>query len=157
MYGEWLENAQGEDVVAGIRTPKPINKSSKTAQTRQSRTLEETWPNIYNQLIKIKDKLEKHYKDMQDVEFTIEEGKLWMLQTRKGKRTGEAAIKIAIEMNEKKLINQKEVINRIVSKNLDEIMHPKVDPELEKINSPIESGLPASPWRSLWSNCVFCY
>jgi len=145
MYGEWLENAQGEDVVAGIRTPKPINKSSKTAQTRQSRTLEETWPNIYNQLIKIKDKLEKHYKDMQDVEFTIEEGKLWMLQTRKGKRTGEAAIKIAIEMNEKKLINQKEVINRIVSKNLDEIMHPKVDPELEKINSPIESGLPASP------------
>ena len=145
MYGEWLENAQGEDVVAGIRTPKPINKSSKTAQTRQSRTLEETWPNIYNQLIKIKDKLEKHYKDMQDIEFTIEEGKLWMLQTRKGKRTGEAAIKIAIEMNEKKLINQKEVINRIVSKNLDEIMHPKVDPELEKINSPIESGLPASP------------
>ena len=145
MYGEWLENAQGEDVVAGIRTPKPINKSSKTAQTRQSRTLEETWPNIYNQLIKIKDKLEKHYKDMQDIEFTIEEGKLWMLQTRKGKRTGEAAIKIAIEMNEKKLINQKEVINRIVSKNLDEIMHPKVDPELEKTNSPIESGLPASP------------
>ena len=97
MYGEWLENAQGEDVVAGIRTPKPINKSSKTAQTRQSRTLEETWPNIYNQLIKIKDKLEKHYKDMQDVEFTIEEGKLWMLQTRKGKRTGEAAIKLQLK------------------------------------------------------------
>ncbi len=82
---------------------------------------------------------------MQDVEFTIESEKLWMLQTRKGKRTGEAAIKIGIEMNDEKLITQKEVIDRIISKNIDEIMHPKVDPELEKTNTPIESGLPASP------------
>ncbi len=145
LYGEWLENAQGEDVVAGIRTPHPINESSKTLQTGKNKTLEKMWPSIYKNLIKIKKTLEKHYKDMQDVEFTIESGKLWMLQTRNGKRTGEAAIKIAIQMNEQKLITKKEVLNRIVSKNIDEIMHPKVDPALEKINTPIEYGLPASP------------
>ena len=145
IYGEWLKNAQGEDVVAGIRNPNPINESSKTIQTKHSQTLQKTWPGIYKQLITIKKILEKHYKDMQDIEFTIESGSLWMLQTRKGKRTGEAAIKIAVEMNDEKLITQKEVIDRIISKNLDEIMHPKVDPEDEKINVPIESGLPASP------------
>ena len=145
IYGEWLENAQGEDVVAGIRTPKPINISSKTLQTKKSKTLEKTWPAVYQKLINIKNTLEKHYKEMQDVEFTIESGNLWMLQTRNGKRTGEAAIKIAVEMNNEKLISQKEVIDRVTSKHLDEIMHPKVDPELEKINIPIESGLPASP------------
>ncbi|MDB4859371.1 pyruvate, phosphate dikinase [Candidatus Marinimicrobia bacterium] len=145
IYGEWLKNAQGEDVVAGIRTPNPINESSKTIQTQNSQTLQQTWPNIYKKLIDIKKILEKHYKDMQDIEFTIESGILWMLQTRRGKRTGEAAIKIAVEMNDEKLITQKEVIDRIISKNLDEIMHPKVDPEDEKKNIPIESGLPASP------------
>ena len=145
IYGEWLKNAQGEDVVAGIRTPKPINESSKTIQTKHSQTLQKTWPSIYQQLIKIKKTLEKHYKDMQDIEFTIESGNLWMLQTRKGKRAGEAAIKIAVEMNDEKLITQREVIDRIISKNLDEIMHPKVDPEDEKKYIPIESGLPASP------------
>ena len=145
LYGEWLENAQGEDVVAGIRTPHPINESSKTLQTKKNKTLEKMWPKVYKKLINIKNILEKHYKDMQDVEFTIESGNLWMLQTRSGKRTGEAAIKIAIQMNEKKLITQKEVLDRIVSKNIDEIMHPKVDPELEKVTKPIESGLPASP------------
>ena len=145
IYGEWLKNAQGEDVVAGIRTPKPINESSKTIQTKHSQTLQKTWPGIYQQLIKIKKTLEKHYKDMQDIEFTIESGNLWMLQTRKGKRAGEAAIKIAVEMNDEKLITQREVIDRIISKNLDEIMHPKVDPEDEKKYIPIESGLPASP------------
>tara|TARA_B100000676_G_scaffold190908_1_gene187755 strand:+ start:8696 stop:11398 length:2703 start_codon:yes stop_codon:yes gene_type:complete len=145
LYGEWLENAQGEDVVAGIRTPYPINKSSQTLQTKNNKTLEKMWPKVYQKLVNIKNILEKHYRDMQDVEFTIESGNLWMLQTRSGKRTGEAAIKIAIQMNEKKLITQQEVLDRIISKNIDEIMHPKVDPELEKINSPIESGLPASP------------
>ena len=145
LYGEWLENAQGEDVVAGIRTPSPINNSSKTLQTENCQTLQSTWQNIYKKLVDIKHILEKHYKDMQDVEFTIESGNLWMLQTRTGKRTGEAAIKIAIEMNSEKLITKKEVIDRITSKNIDEIMHPKVDPELEKINTPVESGLPASP------------
>ena len=145
IYGEWLQNAQGEDVVAGIRTPNPINESSKTIQTKNSKTLQKIWPNVYKKLVEIKNILEKHYKDMQDIEFTIESGNLWMLQTRKGKRTGEAAIKIAIEMNSKNLITQKEVIDRIISKNIDEIMHPKVDPKLEKINTPIASGLPASP------------
>ena len=145
LYGEWLENAQGEDVVAGIRTPHPINKSSKTLQTKKSVTLEKTFPTLYKQLVQIKNKLEKHYKDMQDIEFTIESGNLWMLQTRTGKRTGVAAIKIAMDMNTEKLITEQNVINRIVSKNLDEIMHPKVDPELEKIHTPIEIGLPASP------------
>jgi len=145
LYGEWLENAQGEDVVAGIRTPHPINKSSKTLQTKKSATLEKTFPKPYKQLVQIKNKLEKHYKDMQDIEFTIELGNLWMLQTRTGKRTGAAAIKIAMDMNREKLITQQNVINRIISKNLDEIMHPKVDPDLEKICTPIECGLPASP------------
>ena len=145
LYGEWLENAQGEDVVAGIRTPHPINRLSKTLKTKKSVTLEKALPEIYKQLVQIKDKLEKHYKDMQDIEFTVESGNLWMLQTRTGKRTGEAAIKIAIDMNEEKLITQQNVINRIVSKDLDEIMHTKVDPELEKVHAPIELGLPASP------------
>ena len=145
LYGEWLKNAQGEDVVAGIRTPYPINEASKTRQTKKSTTLEEVFPKIYKELMQIKNKLEKHYKDMQDIEFTVEEGKLWMLQTRAGKRTGNAAIKIAIDMNTEKLITKKNVVDRIVSKNLDEIMHAKVDPELEAIHSPIEIGLPASP------------
>ena len=145
IYGEWLQNAQGEDVVAGIRTPYPINETSKTLKTKKNITLQKMWPSIYDKLLKIKNILEKHYKEMQDVEFTIESGTLWMLQTRAGKRTGEAAIKIAIEMNEQKLILQKEVLDRIVSKHIDEIMHPKVDPKLEQENSAIASGLPASP------------
>ena len=145
IYGEWLQNAQGEDVVAGIRTPYPINETSKTLKTNKNITLQKMWPSIYDDLFKIKNVLEKHYKEMQDVEFTIESGTLWMLQTRTGKRTGEAAIKIAIEMHEEKLILQKEVLDRIVSKHIDEIMHPKVDPKLELINEAIASGLPASP------------
>ena len=121
IYGEYLINAQGEDVVAGTRTPQHITKKARVDAGTKQLSMEETMPKVFKQLKKILTTLEKHYKDMQDVEFTIEDGRLWMLQTRKGKRTGEAAIKIAIEMNEKKLINQKEVINRIVSKNLDEI------------------------------------
>ena len=145
LYGEWLENAQGEDVVAGIRTPHPINTESKTLQTKKSLTLQKSWPKIYSQLLSIKSILENHYQDMQDIEFTIESGTLWMLQTRVAKRTGEAAIKIAIDMNKENLISEKQVIDRIVSKNIDEIMHPKVDPDTEQIHSPVEIGLPASP------------
>mgnify|MGYP006098152277 CR=1 FL=1 len=145
LYGEWLENAQGEDVVAGIRTPHPINDASKTSQTKKDITLKEAFPNAYAKLIKIKNKLERHYKDMQDVEFTIESNKLWMLQTRAGKRTGEASIKIAIDLNYEKLIRQEDVISRVTAKNLDEIMHPKVNPKIEKLYTPIEIGLPASP------------
>ena len=145
FYGEWLENAQGEDVVAGIRTPQPINEESKSTQTKNSKTLENTFPVVYKKLIAIKKKLEKHYLDMQDVEFTIENGKLWMLQTRVGKRTGEAAIRIAIDMKQEKLINNKNIIKRITPKNLNEIMHTKVDPKKELDNTPIALGLPASP------------
>jgi pyruvate,orthophosphate dikinase len=145
FYGEWLENAQGEDVVAGIRTPQPINEESKSTQTKNSKTLENTFPVVYKKLIAIKKKLEKHYLDMQDVEFTIENGKLWMLQTRVGKRTGEAAIRIAIDMKKEKLINNRNIIKRITPKNLNEIMHTKVDPKKELDNTPIALGLPASP------------
>ena len=145
LYGEWLENAQGEDVVAGIRTPKPINETSKTSQTKNSKTLETAFPIVYKKLLAIKKKLEKHYLDMQDIEFTIENGKLWMLQTRIGKRTGEAAIRIAIDLKHEKLITNKDIITRISPKNLNEIMHTKVDPEKELENTPIAIGLPASP------------
>jgi len=145
LYGEWLENAQGEDVVAGIRTPNPINEFSKTSQTKKSTTLIESFPKVYKQLIKIKKILEKHYQDMQDIEFTIESNKLWILQTRTAKRTGEAAIKIGVDMHHEKIISETEVISRITTKNLNEIMYTKVDPELEKKYSPIEIGLPASP------------
>ena len=145
FYGEWLENAQGEDVVAGIRTPKPINENSKSTQTKNSQTLEKAFPSIYKKLIAIKNKLEKHYRDMQDIEFTIEEGKLWMLQTRTGKRTGEAAIRIAIDMKNEKLITNKKIVERITPKNLNEIMHTKVDPDAEMNSAPIAIGLPASP------------
>ncbi len=145
LYGEWLENAQGEDVVAGIRTPKPMNKSSKSTQTQNSKTLENAFPKIYKQLLDIKNILENHYKDMQDIEFTIEDGKLWMLQTRIGKRTGEAAIRIAIEMKKEKLINNAQVIQRITPRNLDEIMHTKLDAIQEAEHQPIAIGLPASP------------
>jgi len=145
LYGEWLENAQGEDVVAGIRTPHPINKFSKTTQTKNSNTLINAFPAVYRQLIKIKKILEMHYKDMQDIEFTIEANKLWMLQTRKGKRTGEAAIKIGVDMYKEKIISDTKLIKRITTKNLNEIMHTKVDPKLEVKCEPIEIGLPASP------------
>ena len=145
IYGEWLENAQGEDVVAGIRTPQPINRHSKTTQSQNELTLQEKFPTVYKKLTSIKKKLETHYCDMQDIEFTIENQMLWMLQTRNGKRTGEAAIKIAVDMKNERLIKNSDVVNRISPKNLDEIMHPKIDPELEKINSPVAMGLPASP------------
>ena len=145
LYGEWLENAQGEDVVAGIRTPKPINDLSKRKNTINENTLEDKFPKIYKQLLAIKSKLEKHFRNMQDIEFTVENKKLWMLQTRTAKRTGEAAIKIAIDMNSEGLITQKDIINRVSANNLDEIMHTKVDPELEKLNEPVALGLPASP------------
>ena len=145
LYGEWLDNAQGEDVVAGIRTPMPINDISKSNYSKNKKTLQNEFPQIYNELLNNKAILEKHYKEMQDIEFTIENGKLWMLQTRTGKRTGEAAIRIAIEMNKERFINQKQVIDRITPKNLDEIMHTKVNPVEEKNNKPIAVGLPASP------------
>ena len=145
LYGEWLQNAQGEDVVAGIRTPNPINEDSRSSNSRQSLTLEKKFPDIYNELCAIKEKLEMHYKDMQDIEFTIENKKLWMLQTRKGKRNGMSSIKIAIDMNKEKMINEKELLNRISSNHLNEIMLPNIDP-IKEVNEPvITMGLPAGP------------
>ena len=145
FYGEWLINAQGEDVVAGIRTPYPLNSSTKTTETNQYLGLDESMPEVYSQLDSIRLKLEKHYRDMQDIEFTIQNGKLWMLQTRIGKRNGGAAIRIACEMQSEKLISTDEAILRVSPDQLDEIMHSMVDPSSEKEAELLAKGLPAGP------------
>ena len=141
FYGEYLTNAQGEDVVAGIRTPQPINRAKKVA--KGVKTLEDEMPNIYKQLVGIRNKLEKHYKEMQDIEFTIQQGRLWMLQTRTGKRTAAAAIRIAVDMVGEKLIDKKTAIMRVTPEQLDQLLHPMLDPKAEK--KKIAKGLPASP------------
>lgn len=131
FFGEYLMNAQGEDVVAGIRTPQPIKQ------------LEETMPEVYKQLVEIYKKLEQHYKDMQDIEFTIQEGKLYMLQTRSGKRTAQAAVRMAVEMVEEGLIDKKTAVMRVEPQQLDQLLHKRIDPSAEVIV--IAKGLPASP------------
>jgi len=145
FYGEWLPNAQGEDVVAGIRTPNPVNKAGKTSDTEHLSALEEMMPDLYNQLFKIQKRLERHYTDMQDIEFTIEEGKLWMLQTRTGKRNGQAAIRMAVEMARSKLISKETALLRVNPEQIDELLHPSVDPEAEKRAVELVKGLPAGP------------
>ncbi len=145
FFGEWLPNAQGEDVVAGIRTPRPLNKKGKTEENRHLRSLEEAMPKLYRQLDGIRLKLEKHYKDMQDIEFTIEEGRLWMLQTRTGKRTGPATIRMAVEMARERLIDRKEAIMRVKPDHLDELLHPMIDASEEKKARLLAKGLPAGP------------
>ena len=143
FFGEFLPNAQGEDVVAGIRTPYPLNEASKNDENRNLPTLEELMPECYKELVEIYQKLEKHYRDMQDIEFTIERKKLWMLQTRNGKRTPKAAIKIAVDMVKEGLITKEEAIMRVEPKQLDFLLHPMIDPKAEK--KIIARGLPASP------------
>ncbi len=145
FYGEWLPNAQGEDVVAGIRTPLPINKAIKTDDTKHLKSLEEVMPKLYKQLDGIRIKLEKHYRDMQDIEFTIEDGTLWMLQTRVGKRNGIAAIQMAVDMVKQKLITKKEALMRVRPDQLDELLHPMIDPLVEKQKHVLAKGLPAGP------------
>ena len=145
FFGEWLPNAQGEDVVAGIRTPRPLNRKGKTEENRHLRSLEEAMPKLYRQLDGIRLKLEKHYKDMQDIEFTIEEGRLWMLQTRTGKRTGPATIRMAVEMARERLIDRKEAIMRVKPDHLDELLHPMIDADEEKKARLLAKGLPAGP------------
>jgi len=145
FYGEYLVNAQGEDVVAGIRTPAPINEYSKSEHNKHLITLEEKMPNIYKQLVDIRNRLEKHYKDMQDIEFTIECGKLYMLQCRVGKRNGTAAVKMAIDMFKEKLITKEEAVLRVQPTQLDELLHPEIDPKAEKDAKIIAKGLPAGP------------
>lgn len=141
FFGEFLINAQGEDVVAGIRTPQPITKVAAAAAGVKS--LEEALPQAYNQLVEIYKKLEAHYRDMQDIEFTIERGVLWMLQTRNGKRTAAAALKIACDMIDEKLISEDEAILRLEPQALDQLLHPTLDPKAQK--TVLAKGLPASP------------
>ncbi len=143
IYGEYLINAQGEDVVAGTRTPQHITKKARVESKETLKSMEEAMPVTYKQLKNILTKLEKHYKDMQDVEFTVENTKLWMLQTRSGKRTAKSAVKIAVDMVKEKLITKKDAILRIEPSSLDSLLHPTLD---EKANlEVIGSGLPASP------------
>ncbi|MFZ2197816.1 MAG: pyruvate, phosphate dikinase, partial [Thermodesulfovibrionales bacterium] len=145
FFGEWLPNAQGEDVVAGIRTPNPVNNAGKTADTRHLFSLEESMPKLYKELFGIQRKLEKHYHDMQDIEFTIEDGRLWMLQTRVGKRNGQAAIRMAVEMAKAKLITKQTALLRVKPDQIDELLHPSVAPVAEKMAVELAKGLPAGP------------
>ncbi|HNT43047.1 MAG TPA: pyruvate, phosphate dikinase, partial [Syntrophorhabdaceae bacterium] len=147
FYGEYLINAQGEDVVAGIRTPLPINKKQKT--DRSVKSLEEVWPDIYKQVIKIRNTLEKNYRDMQDLEFTIQNKKLWMLQTRTGKRTAFAAFKIAVDMVKEKLITKEEALMRVEPDQLNQLLRPIFDPKEKdkalKAGNLVSKGLNAGP------------
>ncbi|MDG5815480.1 pyruvate, phosphate dikinase [Chitinispirillales bacterium ANBcel5] len=145
FFGEYLVNAQGEDVVAGTRTPAPINESTKGEQNAHLTSLEVGMPELYKELDGIQKKLEKHYRDMQDLEFTIQEGKLWMLQTRVGKRTGTAALNMAMDMLDEKLIQEEDVVMRLKPAQLDELLHPIIDPKSEKGAEAILKGLPAGP------------
>ncbi len=143
FYGEYLVNAQGEDVVAGVRTPHPLNKIQKQAKKIKLSSLEEELPKAYRELEGIRRKLEKHYRDMQDIEFTIQKGKLWMLQTRTGKRTALSSIRIAVEMAQEKLITKQEAVSRVEPGQLDQILHRMFDPQAKK--DVLAKGLPASP------------
>ena len=145
FYGEWLINAQGEDVVAGIRTPNPLNEATKTEKNKDLQSLEKAMPEVYKELDAIRTRLEEHFHDMQDIEFTIQEGHLWMLQCRIGKRTGLAALQMAIDMLEEGMIDEKTAVMRVSPAQLDEILHPILDPASEKKAQVMAQGLPASP------------
>ena len=156
FYGEFLINAQGEDVVAGIRTPQEItlegsldwaknNNVSEFERKGKYPSLEEVMPNVYKQLVSYKNQLEKYYSDMQDMEFTIQEGKLYMLQTRNGKRTAAAAVRIAVELAEAKIISKEEAIMRVNPSDLDQLLHPTFDPNAKKSATILAKGLNASP------------
>ncbi|MBU1125414.1 MAG: pyruvate, phosphate dikinase [Candidatus Omnitrophica bacterium] len=145
FYGEYLIDAQGEDVVAGIRTPAPINEYSKSGQNKNMVTLERGMPTIYKQLFCIQRRLEKHYHDMQDIEFTIEKGRLFMLQCRVGKRNGPAAVRMAVDMLKEKLITKDQALMRVTPAQLDELLHPIIDPKAESSHTVLVKGLPAGP------------
>jgi pyruvate,orthophosphate dikinase len=145
FYGEWLSNAQGEDVVAGIRTPYALNSHSINHANKDLPTLQNKSPELYGALVDIRNKLEAHYRDMQDIEFTIQEGRLWMLQTRTAKRNGPAALRIAVEMEGEGLITRNEAIMRVKPTQLDELLHPMVSAEAEKEATSLCIGLPAGP------------
>jgi pyruvate, phosphate dikinase len=145
FYGEWLINAQGEDVVAGIRTPNPLNNDTKNEQNKHLASLQEQMPVIYKELDEIRNCLETTYKDMLDIEFTIQEGKLYMLQCRVGKRTGTAALNMAMDMLSENLIDEKTAVMRVDPVQLDELLHPICDPAAEKTAKLLCKGLPAGP------------
>jgi len=145
FYGEYLINAQGEDVVAGIRTPAPINEYSTSSHNKNLLTLEKAMPKIYKELYSIQDRLEKHYHDMQDIEFTIEKGRLFMLQCRIGKRNGPAAVRMAVDMVREKMIKKEQAVMRVTPAQLDELLHPIIDPKHELTVKAIAKGLPAGP------------
>ena len=145
FYGEWLPQAQGEDVVAGIRTPNPLNSHSRTEYSGDLPSLEDVHPAPYSELDKIQRSLEKHYRDMLDIEFTIQSGRLWMLQCRIGKRNGPAAVRMAAEMEQSGQVSAAEAVMRVSPSQLDELLHPIVDPEAEKMATLLVSGLPAGP------------
>ena len=142
-YGEFLINAQGEDVVAGIRTPQYLTRAAREAAGARAPSMEEALPQVFGELAAVFDRLERHYRDMQDIEFTVERGKLWMLQTRSGKRTAKAALKIAVDMVEEQLITSDEAILRVDAQALDQLLHPTLDPDAPR--DVLTKGLPASP------------
>lgn len=143
LYGEFLINAQGEDVVAGIRTPQDITEAARQAAGSDKPSMEKAMPEAYAELCRIYGVLEKHYRDMQDMEFTIQEGKLWMLQTRSGKRTAKAALKIAVDLAQEGLIGEEEAVGRVEPGALEQLLHPAIDPKAER--RVLTTGLPASP------------
>jgi pyruvate,orthophosphate dikinase len=143
LYGEFLLNAQGEDVVAGIRTPQEITEKARAAAGSDKPSMEMSLPDAFKELIRISGVLEKHYRDMQDLEFTVEQGKLWMLQTRSGKRTAKAALRIAVELANEGLITREEAVARVEPQALDQLLHPTIDPSAER--KVLAVGLPASP------------
>ncbi|HQP41874.1 MAG TPA: pyruvate, phosphate dikinase, partial [Smithella sp.] len=146
FYGEWLPNAQGEDVVAGIRTPNPINEETRQSDDVDGHpSLEKAMPRAYTEIKAIRNKLEAHFRDMQDLEFTIQDGRVWMLQTRTGKRNGPAAVRMAVEMYKSKMISAEEAISRVTPSQLDEMLHPMVDPKAEATAEFLVKGLPAGP------------
>jgi pyruvate,orthophosphate dikinase len=143
LYGEFLINAQGEDVVAGIRTPQDITEKARIASGSDKPSMEKAMPEAYAELVRIYGLLERHYRDMQDMEFTVEKGKLWMLQTRNGKRTAKAALRIAVDLASEGLISQEEAVGRVDPAALDQLLHPTIDPKAER--TIVATGLPASP------------
>lgn len=149
FYGEWLVNAQGEDVVAGIRTPNPLNADTRNSQNEHLPSMQESMPTTYGELCEIRDILEKAYRDMLDIEFTIQDGTLYMLQCRIGKSTGVAAMTMAMDMLEEGIISEKEAINRVSTDQLDELLHPILDSKDEAKNTVIAKGLPAGPGGSV--------
>ena len=143
LYGEYLNNAQGEDVVAGLRTPQPLTEVASRASRGENSSLEATMPTVFAEFRACAEKLERHYRDMQDMEFTIERGKLWMLQTRTGKRTARAALKLAVDMAKEELISRDEALLRVEPTSLEQLLHPTIDPAAKR--EIIATGLPASP------------